>query len=546
MLGCQACLNSLPAANEDEALAYRILGRALEEPMRVIAHNSGFSEDVILDRIQSAPPGYGFDARQEKIVDLREQGILDAVRVLVKALEVAVSGAGYGPDHGRDRAPQPAQRKRRALTLKERTLQPLKSPSGGSVTALVIAAGWAFAGSNAGVLRARIDETGLYRWELLPDSPLGVLSLAATHFAEDHSLLAGTPDGIFTSDDGGLSWKPAQMPIAGSTVLALGFTGIEGGFLAGTLEDGVCITKNYGRTWESRNFGLLDQAVFALVFSPEFIRDGTAFLGAEGALYHTYNHARAWQELTFPPEALPVLSLALAPDFHANPTVFAGSETQGLWVSHDRGSSWSPLALPASTVNALAFWGNALLAATESGLYQSVDLGTSWTCLSDQANCLCLAVSPELALAGWAEAGIMQSWSGTSLAAGSGFQPAARFTGLIPAPGFPKDGHAFVYGPGEGLWQTIDSGASWQPLAESLPFSEINNLIGYANNDREFCLLAASPEGLWLSPDGALSWRQLLDEPTTAAWASPSGKYIAGFLAPGRPAPQSRWWGNLE
>ncbi len=94
LLGCQACLNSLPAANEDEALAYRILSRALEEPIRVIAHNSGFSEDVILDRIQSAPPGYGFDARQEKIVDLREQGVLDAVRVLVKALEVAVSGAG--------------------------------------------------------------------------------------------------------------------------------------------------------------------------------------------------------------------------------------------------------------------------------------------------------------------------------------------------------------------------------------------------------------------------------------------------------------------
>jgi chaperonin GroEL len=93
LLGCQACLDNLPADNEDETLAYRILGRALEEPMRVIAHNSGYSEDVILDRVQSAPPGFGFDARQKMIVDLREQSLLDAVRVLVKALEVAVSGA---------------------------------------------------------------------------------------------------------------------------------------------------------------------------------------------------------------------------------------------------------------------------------------------------------------------------------------------------------------------------------------------------------------------------------------------------------------------
>jgi len=93
LLSCQACLADLPAANEDEALAFRILGRALEEPLRVIAYNSGYSEDVIIDRLQSAPPGSGFDARQGKIVDLRAQGVQDAVRVLVKALEVAVSGA---------------------------------------------------------------------------------------------------------------------------------------------------------------------------------------------------------------------------------------------------------------------------------------------------------------------------------------------------------------------------------------------------------------------------------------------------------------------
>lgn len=93
LLNCQACLERLPAASDDEALAYRILGRALEEPLRVIAQNSGYSQDVIIDRLQSAPPGSGFDARQGKIVDLRAEGVQDAVRVLAKALEVAVSGA---------------------------------------------------------------------------------------------------------------------------------------------------------------------------------------------------------------------------------------------------------------------------------------------------------------------------------------------------------------------------------------------------------------------------------------------------------------------
>ena len=94
LLSCQPALLEAPAQNEDEAVAYRILARALEEPMRVIADNAGFSADVVLDRVLSAPPGHGLDARQDMIVDLREQGILDSYKVLQRGLEIAISGAG--------------------------------------------------------------------------------------------------------------------------------------------------------------------------------------------------------------------------------------------------------------------------------------------------------------------------------------------------------------------------------------------------------------------------------------------------------------------
>ena len=93
LLGCQAALLVLPAENDEEAIAFRILARALEEPMRVIAENAGFSSDVILDRVQSSPANFGFDARQGKILDMQMQGILDSHQVIQRALEVAVSGA---------------------------------------------------------------------------------------------------------------------------------------------------------------------------------------------------------------------------------------------------------------------------------------------------------------------------------------------------------------------------------------------------------------------------------------------------------------------
>ena len=93
LLDAQAALAGLPAGNEDEALAYKILARALEAPLRAIAQNAGHVPDVVVEKVKSSPPGFGFDARTGRIVDMREAGILDSVIVLQKALEIAVSGA---------------------------------------------------------------------------------------------------------------------------------------------------------------------------------------------------------------------------------------------------------------------------------------------------------------------------------------------------------------------------------------------------------------------------------------------------------------------
>jgi chaperonin GroEL len=86
-------LDDLPAEHEDIKLAYQILGRALEEPMRTIARNAGYNPDIILDRVQSAPAGHGFNAITGKIVDMKSYQILDALTVIERALETAVSGA---------------------------------------------------------------------------------------------------------------------------------------------------------------------------------------------------------------------------------------------------------------------------------------------------------------------------------------------------------------------------------------------------------------------------------------------------------------------
>ena len=93
LLNAQSGLAGLPAENEEETIAYRILARALEEPMRTIVTNAGFQPDVVLDHVKSSPAGYGFDVLTEKITDMKQAGILDSLTVLEKALDIAVSGA---------------------------------------------------------------------------------------------------------------------------------------------------------------------------------------------------------------------------------------------------------------------------------------------------------------------------------------------------------------------------------------------------------------------------------------------------------------------
>lgn len=93
LLHAQAALQDVPAATQEDTIAYRLLARALEEPMRAIARNAGHQPDIIVEKAKAAPAGHGLDARAGRITDMRAAGVIDSTRVLKLALQVAVSGA---------------------------------------------------------------------------------------------------------------------------------------------------------------------------------------------------------------------------------------------------------------------------------------------------------------------------------------------------------------------------------------------------------------------------------------------------------------------
>ena len=80
--------------NKDQETGWNILLDACREPFRQILQNAGLNPEVIWERINSEKTSEGFDARNEKVVDMYDAGIIDPVKVTRVALEKATSVAG--------------------------------------------------------------------------------------------------------------------------------------------------------------------------------------------------------------------------------------------------------------------------------------------------------------------------------------------------------------------------------------------------------------------------------------------------------------------
>ena len=78
----------------DEKTGARVVLKALESPLYHIAANAGLEGSVIINKVKEAETGVGFDALNEKYVDMVKEGILDPTKVTRSALQNATSVAG--------------------------------------------------------------------------------------------------------------------------------------------------------------------------------------------------------------------------------------------------------------------------------------------------------------------------------------------------------------------------------------------------------------------------------------------------------------------
>ena len=76
---------------DDERTGAKIVLRAVEEPLRQIAENSGMEGSVVVAEVEKAKKGHGLNAATGEIVDLVEAGVIDPAMVTRSALQNAAS-----------------------------------------------------------------------------------------------------------------------------------------------------------------------------------------------------------------------------------------------------------------------------------------------------------------------------------------------------------------------------------------------------------------------------------------------------------------------
>jgi chaperonin GroEL len=94
LLRASRTLTSMKTGNTEQDFGIKLLMRACEEPMRMIAMNAGHDGSVVINKVLENTGNYGFNARSEKYEDLVASGVIDPTKVARTALENASSVSG--------------------------------------------------------------------------------------------------------------------------------------------------------------------------------------------------------------------------------------------------------------------------------------------------------------------------------------------------------------------------------------------------------------------------------------------------------------------
>jgi photosystem II stability/assembly factor-like uncharacterized protein len=354
---------------------------------------------------------------------------------------------------------------------------PIPSP----VMALAIAGEKIWAGGFSGVA---CYEAG---WRLL-SADLTLASVTALCYAGGW-LVAGGPDGLARSADGGSRWESAEIDGSISPVASLAATpnfGREPALLAATIGGGILRSENAGRTWKYANFGLQNFDVFGLTWRA----DDVVLAATADGIYRSNNGGRAWRAARGT-EGFDFSAVAFLDDGDA----LAAIDTGGLMRSVDGGSNWQPYVVLAENVQVMAMMvrdgGGVLLGTARNG---TIFLSDGKVEILDEAGALAFASEGSRMAAGMPD--------GAGLISG-------KVISRLPSPPLHDlrillitRGNPLAAGLYSGVW-TWRAEAGWRSL-------DTPEMVTALVEAPDGALILSGTSGLLRSADGGSTWQSCL------------------------------------
>jgi photosystem II stability/assembly factor-like uncharacterized protein len=252
-----------------------------------------------------------------------------------------------------------------------------KSASDGLPTSkvytVVVAGDSIFVGTERGVFVS--NDTGA-TWQEVNH---GMTNASITVFAANDTTLFAVsyPNGLFKTSDNGERWEPSTRGIACSHITALLMQ--EGYLFAGT-ERGLFHSTDLGATWTKSSIGISDSVVWALSSS-----GGDLFAVTDNCIYRSANKGESWEKAGAFSKSRTLTSM-----LGDGTRLFATTSDSGIFVSIDKGASWShadsgiPHYTPVLALGSMRAHstteGCILFAGTNGGgVFRSRDNGQTWT-----------------------------------------------------------------------------------------------------------------------------------------------------------------------
>lgn len=317
-----------------------------------------------------------------------------------------------------------------------------------------------------------------------------------------HLFAATNPEGLFVSDDNGISWEQINSKPCENKIRAIATNDI--GTFISTQEDGVFLSIDNGKNWQPTNTGLPNNSKICYLFA----EGNNLYAASRGkGLFKTSNNGNSWEHSSVEINTLSVNAL-----LYTNDKLIAGTFGGGIYYSDN--TNLVPGGLMPS-IKSLYSNSDKIYAGSTEGLFYSDDNAVTFNYLGPyQRQILSIYISGDTIFVGTLHNGIFKSaldntnWKQTD----NGIPPHSSVNCIIK-----KDDKLLVGTDEDGVFSSANNGSLWTQANNDMANSNIKAL--FVDGDKIFA--GTADKGVYCSIDNGLSWEHVgLD-----------GKCIVGFTS---------------